>query len=117
MSADPLMNSMRGLPAKRSRPRVLEPRALPNDNARLHSTVTYEELPGRLRRRVTLVNPRDADASAGRISVLSPVGRALLGQAKGSTVDVALPLGRWLSVRVIEVTVGQFQRIDEPACA
>jgi regulator of nucleoside diphosphate kinase len=117
MNANPLINSMSRLSARSSKSRVLEPRALPNDNARLHSTVTYEELPGRLRRRVTLVNPREADASAGRISVLSPVGRALLGQAKGSTVDVALPLGRWLSVRVIEVTAGQFERIDEPAYA
>lgn len=117
MSANPLINSIPRFPAKRSNPRVLKPRALPNEHARLHSTVTYEELPGRLRRRVTLVNPRDADASAGRISVLSPVGRALLGQAKGSTVDVALPLGRWLSVRVIEVTAGRFERVDEPAYA
>jgi len=99
------------------RARVLESRARPNDHARLHSTVAYEELPGRLRRQVTLVSPRDADASAGRISVMSPVGRALLGNTKGSTIDVALPLGRRLSVRVIEVTAGQFNPTDEPAYA
>ena len=117
MNTNLSINSMARLSAQAPRPRVLEPRALPSENARLHSTVMYEELPGRLQRRVTLVSPRDADASAGRISVLSPVGRALLGQAKGSTVDVALPLGRWLSVRVIEVTAGRFERIDEPTYA
>ena len=117
MSANPLINSTPRFPAHRFKPRVLEPRALPNDRARLHSTVIYEELPGRLRRQVTLVSPRDADASAGRISVMSPVGRALLGHAQGSTIDVALPLGRRLSVRIIEVTAGQFNLTDEPAYA
>lgn len=116
MNANPLSISTPRL-FQAPRPRVIEPHARPNDNVRLHSAVTYEELPGRLRRRVTLVSPRDADASAGRISVLSPVGRALLGHAQGSTIDVALPLGRRLSVRVIEVTAGQFNPTDEPAYA
>ena len=112
MNTNRLLNSMPRLSTHASKPRVLERRALPNDDARLHSTVAYEELPGRLRRRVTLVSPRDADVSAGRISVLSPVGRALLGHAKGRTIDVALPLGRRLLVRIIEVTAGQFNRND-----
>jgi len=116
MNANPLSNSTpRSFQA--ARPRVLVPHARPTNNARLHSTVTYEELPGRLRRRVTLASPRDADASAGRVSVLSPVGRALLGHAKGSTIDVALPLGRRLSVRIIEVTAEQLEPTDEAAHA
>lgn len=97
--------------------RVLERNALPREDARLNSTVIYEELPGRLRRQVTLVGPRDADASAGHISVLSPVGRALLGHAKGSTVDVALPFGRRLLVRVVEVNALQFPPTDDTAYA
>jgi regulator of nucleoside diphosphate kinase len=117
MNTNLSINSMARSSAQAPRPRVLEPRALPSQNARLHSTVMYEELPGRLQRRVTLVSPRDADASTGRISVLSPVGRALLGHAKGSTVDVALPLGRRLLVRVIEVTAQQFDPANEPAYA
>ena len=117
MNTNLSINSTNRWPADAARSRVLEPRAIPSDNARLHSTVMYEELPGRLRRQVTLVSPRDADASAGRISVLSPVGRALLGHAKGSTVDVALPLGRRLLVRVIEVAAHQFDPTDEPTYA
>ena len=117
MNTNLSINSTARLSAEPPKSRVLEPNALPSENARLHSTVLYEELPGRLRRRVTLVSPRHADASAGRISVLSPVGRALLGHAKGSTVDVALPLGRRLLVRVIEVAAHQFDLTDEPAYA
>lgn len=117
MNTNLSINSTARLPADAPKSRVLERRALPSDNARLHSSVIYEELPSQLRRQVTLVSPRDADASAGRISVLSPVGRALLGHAKGGTVDVALPLGRRLLVRVIEVTAQQFDPTDEPAYA
>ena len=96
---------------------ALTQRARPSNAARLHSTVIYEELPTRTRRRVTLVNPRDADASAGRISVLSPIGRALLGHKTGHVIDVALPMGRQLSVRVIDVSAPEADRVDEPAYA
>ncbi len=46
------------------------------------STVTY-----------TLVGSAEADPSAGRLSVASPVGRALLGALAGSTVTVQTPRG------------------------
>ncbi len=85
--------------------------------ARLHSTVSYEELTTGTQRRVTLVNPRDADAGAGRISVLSPIGRALLGHKAGRVIDVALPMGRQLSVRVIDVAAREANPVDEPTYA
>lgn len=96
---------------------VIAPEVLPHGTIRLNSTVTYEELPGRARRRVTLVSPRDADASAGRISVLSPVGRALLGNALGHVVQVVLPMGRQQPVRVVEVSPPLLDQIDEPVFA
>ena len=96
---------------------IVGPRALPHGTVRLHSTVTYEELPARTRRRVTLVTPREADASVGRISVLSPVGRALLGHAQGRVVEIPLPAGRQQSVRVVEVAPPEVDRLDEPAIA
>lgn len=96
---------------------VVAPEALPHGTIRLNSTVTYEELPERTRRRVTLVRPRDADASAGRISVLSPVGRTLLGNALGRVVHVVLPTGRQQSVRVVEVSPPLMDCVDEAAFA
>ena len=84
-----------------------------SDTVRVGFTVTYEELPAGTRRRVTLVIPREADASVGRISVLSPVGRALLGRTNGQVVPVALPMGREVSVRVLEVTAPEFDEVDE----
>jgi hypothetical protein len=55
----------------------------------MNSKVTYRVEPGGERRSVILVHPIEADASIGRISVLSPVGRALLGRAPGSVVRPA----------------------------
>jgi regulator of nucleoside diphosphate kinase len=53
---------------------------------------------------VTIVYPAQADARAGRVSVLSPIGRALLGRLVGSVVDVLLPTGRHFAVRIVEVS-------------
>ena len=83
--------------------RTVRPHAVPRNTVRVGSAVSYEELPTGTQRHVTLVVPRDADASAGRISVLSPVGRALLDHAKGQVISVALPMDRQLSVRVLDV--------------
>jgi len=92
---------------------VARPRAEQPDVVRVGFTVTYAELPAGTRRRVTLVNPRAADAGAGRISVLSPVGRALLGRTKGHVVRVGLPMGREASLRVLEVAAPQFVDDEE----
>jgi transcription elongation GreA/GreB family factor len=102
---------------KLSEARIVAPRALPATTIRFHSTVTYDELPAGTRRRVTLVGPRDANASAGRISVFSPIGRALLGRKKGHVVDVPLPMGRQASVRVTDVVSPSLEMMDEPSYA
>lgn len=44
--------------------------------------------------RYTLVGPAEADPAHGRISVESPVGRALLGRRAGEVVEVDTPAGR-----------------------
>jgi transcription elongation GreA/GreB family factor len=94
---------------------VVEPRALPPGTVRLHSTVAYEELPSGIRRRVTLVNPREADAGRGRISAFSPIGRALLGQRKDRVIDVALPAGRRMKLRVLECMAPEIELAAEDA--
>lgn len=71
--------------------------------ASMHAAVTYVELATGRRRVVVLVHPADADASAGRVSVLSPVGRSLLGCAPGDDAEVRLPDGRLLRLQVTEV--------------
>lgn len=55
------------------------------------------------RHTLTLVYPHEADAGAGRVSVLAPVGAALLGLAVGQRIDWPGVNGRTLRLRVLAV--------------
>lgn len=79
-----------------------EARMEPN-RAAMGSVVSYEELASRTRRAVTLVPPGRANAAAGLVSVLSPVGRALLGRRAGEEVNAQLPDGRTLELKVASI--------------
>jgi regulator of nucleoside diphosphate kinase len=76
---------------------------LPQDRVAMNSLVAYQEEPGGVRRSVAVVHPSEAHPAEGRISVLSPVGRALLGRKAGSVASISIPGGRALTIRVLEV--------------
>ena len=52
---------------------------------------------------VQLVFPEDADAGQGKVSVLAPVGAALLGLAVGQAIDWQFPDGHARRLRVEEI--------------
>ena len=70
------------------------------DVVTVNSTVSFRDEVTRMVHRVTVVYPSEMSIGHRRISVLSPVGAALLGKRAGSLAIVALPEGtqRWLSV-------------------
>lgn len=53
--------------------------------------------------RLTLVYPRDANIATGRVSVLTPVGVALLGLAEGASVRFTAPSGEEKHMTVLKV--------------
>jgi len=68
------------------------------------SWVTYrEEASGRVRE-VRLVYPDEADIDLNRISVLSPVGAALIGLSVGQTIEFQTPIREKRSLTVIAVS-------------
>lgn len=73
---------------------VVEP-SEQKDPARIYfgATVTLENEEDESRVTYQLVGPDETDLKAGKISVDSPVGRALLGRGKGDSVTVHRPLG------------------------
>ena len=73
---------------------VREPDAIPRDVVTMNSTVTCLDEGSGETRELRLVYPRDADASRGHVSVLAPVGAALLGLSVGQSIDWPLPGGR-----------------------
>jgi regulator of nucleoside diphosphate kinase len=54
-------------------------------------------------RRVTLVYPDDADVAAGKISVLTPIGAALIGLSVSQTIEFRTPTGGSRSLTVLAV--------------
>jgi regulator of nucleoside diphosphate kinase len=69
----------------------------------MNSRVVFEDEQTGERREVTLVYPREADIDAGKISILVPVGSALLGLRVGQSIDWTLPGGQKRRYRVIAV--------------
>ena len=49
-----------------------------------------------------LVGPLESDARVGRISIVSPLGRAILGLRRGEIADVDAPRGR-LQFKILAV--------------
>jgi regulator of nucleoside diphosphate kinase len=66
---------------------------VPGDVVTMNSTVEVCDLDGGETETFTLAYPDDADISRGRMSVLAPLGRALLGRRVGEVVQVAVPAG------------------------
>lgn len=54
-------------------------------------------------RSVMLVYPEAADVDAGKISILTPIGAALIGLSVGQTIEFQTPGGRWRSLTVLRV--------------
>ena len=75
---------------------------LPRNRVAMNSRVSYREVDG-ASRTVTIVHPAIADAAKLRISVLSPVGRALLGRRAGETVNARVPGGRGIALHILKV--------------
>jgi regulator of nucleoside diphosphate kinase len=73
------------------------------DVVTINSTVSFRDEATQSVHRVTVVYPQEMSVGARRISVLSPVGRALLGQRAGDIAGVELPDGSLRAIRVLEV--------------
>ena len=90
------------LQGEMDRAQVLPPEALPQDVVRMGSTVEFRSDTGQ-HRRVTLVFPPMADIATGRISILTPIGAALIGLAPGQSIRFATYDGRDQGLTVIRV--------------
>lgn len=85
--------------------RIMPAPEIPGDVVTMNSALVIEDVAQRTLRTLTLVYPEQADPALGRVSVLSPLGNALLGTRVGEQLRLATPAGE-RSVRVINM---QFQ--------
>jgi transcription elongation factor GreA len=68
------------------------------------STVTLKNLKNDSMMIYTLVPENEADLKSGKISVSSPIAKGLLGKARGSKVDIAIPNGS-VTLEIVAITV------------
>jgi transcription elongation factor GreA len=76
-----------------SRTKIIEAKDLPNDKIYILSKVLLKDLKTQEQCEYLLVSPEESDFDANKISVTSPIGKALLGKKKGDSVEVKVPVG------------------------
>ncbi|MCO6432330.1 MAG: nucleoside diphosphate kinase regulator [Deltaproteobacteria bacterium] len=79
---------------------------VPPDVVTMNSRVRFKDLTSDEESELTLCYPKDADLERGKISVLAPVGAALLGLKSGDEIEWPLPSGK---TRVLKITDVVFQ--------
>jgi regulator of nucleoside diphosphate kinase len=94
-----------------ARASIVEPADLPRDVVAMNSTVWFRDLDSEEIERYTLVFPRDADVIRDRISVLAPIGTALLGYRQRDIVEWRVPQGcRRLEITKVEQNQPAYDR-------
>lgn len=81
------------LSAELARAEVVPSKEVPPDVVTMNSKVVLRDIDTSEETTYTLVFPRNADVDAGAISILAPVGTAILGYAKGDVVEWPVPSG------------------------
>ncbi|HSN74674.1 MAG TPA: nucleoside diphosphate kinase regulator [Anaerolineae bacterium] len=83
-----------GLQAELARAEIVAPETVSHNVITMNSTVVLLDLETRDEETYTLVFPETADIAAGRISVLAPIGTAMLGYEVGDTFEWVVPAGK-----------------------
>ena len=92
--------------SKLSNAEIIDPTKLAvTDKVVFGATVELEDQDGGVRVIYQIVGEDEADIRAGRISVTSPIARAVIGKSAGDVVDVAAP-GGMRSYEVVAVRYG-----------
>jgi regulator of nucleoside diphosphate kinase len=102
MSAGRDRDHLDSLEHELDRAHVVDPSAIPHDVVTMNSQVRIEDVDTGLETVYTLVFPSEASISEKKISILAPIGTALLGSRVGTTVDWPVPAGR-RTVRIKDV--------------
>ena len=84
--------------------RVIDPDVLPKDQVCLLSRVEFTNLSTNVRMTFQIVSPHEMDLEAGKISLKSPIGAALIGRKVGEITEAQVPAGT-LRLRIESITL------------
>jgi transcription elongation factor GreA len=86
-----------------SRAKIIQASDLPNDKIYILSRVRLKDMKTNQEHEYLLVSPEESDFDNNKISVTSPIGKALLGKKQGDKLEVKVPVGL-LKYEILEVT-------------
>jgi len=108
-------SGMAELEAELVRAEVVDPDEIPGDIVTMNSTVRFSIDEGDDILTRTLVYPSSLDESGEKVSVMAPVGSALLGMPEGGEIEWPRPGGGTMRIKVHQVVeqperAGEFHR-------
>ena len=86
-----------------ARARIIDASELPNDKVYILSVVKMKDTKTKETIEYRLVSPEEADFEKNKLSVTSPVGKALMGKKAGDVVKVKVPAGS-LEYKILEIS-------------
>ena len=87
-----------------ARANIVEPTEVPPTIVTMNSTVKFTVESSRDEFMMTLVYPKDLDLSGDKISILAPVGSALLGLSQGDEIEWPKPGGGLIKIKIKEIS-------------
>jgi regulator of nucleoside diphosphate kinase len=94
---------------------IVSPSAMPATVVTMNSVVSLIDLANGLIRTCTLVYPGDANVDRLKISVLAPLGAALLGRSEGEVIEFTVPVGmkRFFIQKVLYQPEAQLNQLNQ----
>lgn len=83
---------------------IVDEGALPSNVVSMNSVVSFEDLDNGKMTTITLVYPSQANLEMNKISILAPVGAALIGLTVGQHIDWPITLNKTRRLKVISVS-------------
>jgi regulator of nucleoside diphosphate kinase len=88
------------------RAQIVADDSLPGDAVSMNSKVCFQDLESGKETVVTLVYPHEANIEENKISILAPVGSALIGLQVGQVIQWPVPNGKVKRLKVVSVAAG-----------
>lgn len=85
-----------------SRVKIISAEDMPNDKIYILHTVKLKDLKTKEKFSYKLVSPEESDLDQDKISVSSPLGKALLGKKVGEEIELNVPAGQ-LKYKIIDI--------------
>jgi len=89
-----LEGRIKGLEETLKTAKIIDEQPKPGLKSSIGDRLIVQDLTSGEELRYRIVNPREVDPTQGKISSVSPLGKALIGREEGETVEVAVPAGR-----------------------